>query len=142
MRKPLLGHFKPYLFPSGRIDLVRGFEPFCLRDLLREGIQEDEILTGDSNMPTIIYQRPKKKRLSRYFPDILVGKNRIIEVKSPYTLMVDLEKNKSKFAKCLEMGYDMSIRVYNKRGELLAVITSLEEIDRLRPFKIRRKYTK
>ena len=56
--------------------------------------------------------------------------------------MVDLEKNKSKFAKCLEMGYDMSIRVYNKRGELLAVITSLEEIDRLRPFKIRRKYTK
>lgn len=106
---------KDFVFPSGRTEQIQGYEHFALNDLIDFGVDEGDILVG-SEVPHIDYyfsedemcadgassstQKPPKKR--RYYPDIYVKANDtrcalIIEVKSTYTLIRDLEKNIAKF---------------------------------------------
>ena len=113
--------YKPYTYPSGRETLVQGYESFCLDDLIKEGIDENEIcnqieLENDIQpMPAIWYEFEGKNR--RYYPDIYIPtQNKIIEVKCPWTLKKDLQKNLAKARACIAQGYDFELRIYDRKG--------------------------
>ena len=47
---------KEFIFPSGRIEKLQGTEPYAITELLeKELINEDEIIVGVKNVPTIWY---------------------------------------------------------------------------------------
>lgn len=86
---------KPFIFPSGRVDYVLGYEPRALKELL-DYYPEKDIITDIWTIPTFDYKRVstslrplnKKSVISRYFPDILLP-DKIVEVKSTYLYYKD-----------------------------------------------------
>ncbi len=108
---------KPYTFPSGRMVLVQGYERFALRDLIKEGIEEDDIIIGNGLVKSVDYIFEEKNRV--YYPDIYVKSlNLLIEVKSEYTFNKDITKNICKFeAACKECYFEL--RIYSSKGEIL-----------------------
>jgi hypothetical protein len=52
---------KEYVFPSGRIDQIQGYEHFALDELIiNEKIEESDIITGCKNVPEIWYHEMVK----------------------------------------------------------------------------------
>jgi len=109
---------KEYVFESGNVVLVQGYEPFALDELVKQGYTEDDLETSPTNMPRFWYTEGSDKR--KYYPDILIkSENRIIEVKSNYTVKCDIAKNKLKRQSVLDKGYKYEVWVFNKKGERL-----------------------
>ena len=77
---------KLYTFPSGRTDMVQGYEPFGLVELMNiEKINEDYIVTQRSKVP-ICWWIDENGKKHRYYVDIFIpSQNRCIEVKSTWT---------------------------------------------------------
>ncbi len=114
--------YKEFIFPSGRIEKVQGYEPQCLLYLLNiEKIKEDDIVLKKCEKPKIRYLF--KNKIKFYFPDIYIqSQNRIIEVKSTWTYKKDLEKNSSKKEACIEQGYKFNFYIMEENGTLLEII--------------------
>ena len=107
---------KEFIFPSGKIEKVQGYEPFALRDLLSLGLTEEQIKTGRSEIPRIKFTIEEKEHY--YFPDIFIPhENRIIEVKSEWTYKckTDFVIQKGEAAKAA--GYNYECWIYNRKGE-------------------------
>jgi len=105
---------KEFIFPSGKTELVQGYEHFALNELLNlENVEENDIIIGAKNVPKIWY---KDDKLHRHYVDIFIpSKNLCIEVKSTWTIKklgVFLKQNAGK-----ELGYNYEIWVYNCKGE-------------------------
>jgi hypothetical protein len=110
---------KKYIFPSGKIVKVQGYENFAL-DILLKTYQEKDILTNRIDMPEIWYNHFDKKR--RYFSDIYIEKeNKIIEIKSLYTYKQNLIQNICKALGTRKYGYDYEIWIMAK-NKLIYVI--------------------
>ena len=107
--------YKPYTYPSGLETVVQGYEAFCLDDLiLREGVREEDIVNLVKDVPHIRYEFEGNRT---YFPDIYIpSQNKIIEVKCPWTFKKDLEKNLAKARKCIALGYNFELRIYDAKG--------------------------
>ena len=75
-----------YIFPSGRIERIQGYENYMLNDLLqKEGILEDDIVVKRSEVPSVWYEDANGKK-RRYFVDCFIkSQNRCIEAKSTWT---------------------------------------------------------
>ena len=97
---------KPFVYPSGRVDYILGYEGVAIFELL-ESYNERDIITNVWCIPTFKYKRVssearpllnKEYAMSVYFPDILLP-DKIIEVKSAYLYKRDkqnvIEKMKS-----------------------------------------------
>lgn len=109
---------KWFTFPSGRREPCLGFELFCLRDLLNEGTNEDDIVCGPRYMPKIKFWHGGK--VQRYYPDVYVkSQNKLIEVKSTYTLEVEQDLVMLRLRKAKQSGYRTELRVYDKSGRIL-----------------------
>jgi hypothetical protein len=109
---------KKFIFPSGRIEEVQGAEPLALKKLL-DIYHESEILVGDS-APIINYYDRKKDR--KHYPDIFIPKeNRIIEVKTTFTLIKTKSLMEKMYA-ATDGGYEYEIWVFDKNKELVEVI--------------------
>lgn len=129
---------KEYKFPNGRVEYVLGYEPSCLNELIKI-YNEDDIIVNCLEIPVISYTKalqvdekgepirtrksksPSNKLIEReakYYPDIYVP-DKLIEVKSLYTYMIDLENTRRKMIKCLEEGYCIEIWVYKDEITLL-----------------------
>jgi hypothetical protein len=111
---------KEFIFPSGKINKVQGAEPFALKELLEiENINEDEIILGCKNVPTIWYNDENGKKHRHYVDIFIPSQNRLIEVKSTWTLQ---KKQDSVFLKQKagkELGYKYEIWVYDgKRNKI------------------------
>lgn len=107
--------YKDYAFPSGRVERVMGYEDRAI-DYLLTTIEEDKIQVRD--IPIIDYEYDGVKR--RYFADLYIPSlNCLVEVKSPWTLCIDLDKNLSKFDAVHHAGYTMKVIVINGEGELI-----------------------
>ena len=101
---------KEYIWKTGEISLVQGYEPIVLKELEEDGYKFKDILTDAKDMPKIMYQLDEKEH--RYYPDIFIPKdNIIIEVKSDYTLKVDWEINQLKFEATKSHGFDFRLEV-------------------------------
>lgn len=106
---------KDYVFPSGKVVKVQGYEPRCLDELLAQGYTEEDIVVGnveiEQHIGKITYLG-KDGQEHRYYPDIyLLPKKQLIEVKSWYTLSKDKEINR-KHQAVLDLGYDYLLKVY------------------------------
>lgn len=114
---------KQYIFPSGKIVYVQGYEPQALDYLLNiEKINEDDIAVKHKDgRPTIKYFFKDIRKT--YHPDIYIkSQNRIIEVKSTWTYEKNLDLNLYKQKTCLEQGYDYSFYIMGFNGSLLEKI--------------------
>ena len=104
-----------YVFPSGRIAHVQGYEPKCIDELLESDYAEDDIIVGNAAIERWIGKITYigyDKNLHRYYPDIYIPSlNKVIEVKSPYTLSKDLEINNKQKA-VTHLGFDYELKVY------------------------------
>lgn len=116
-----MNNFKYKDYKKGDIIVkVQGYEPYML-DLLLEHTDPEDILTDRTDMPKIEYNINGK--VSRYFPDIFLPKqNKIIEVKSTYTITIDKPKIKAKGDACISLGYEYEIWVFNAKGDVFDVI--------------------
>lgn len=113
---------KTYVFPSGKSILVHGYEPMCIDMLLKNGINEKDIVTSVKKVPKVIYWIKDKNESSRYFMDgYIKSEDKAIEVKSVYTYNCEKEKNEAKWieaSKVCKGGID--VYVFGRKGEFLA----------------------
>jgi hypothetical protein len=106
---------KEFIMPSGEVRKVQGYENFCLTDLLPL-YDEGDIFTKINTVPIVEYFFKDKKY--NYYPDIYIrSANLLIEVKSWWTLKIEVEKCQAKFRAALETNYNFEVRVYDKRGK-------------------------
>ena len=119
---------KEFTFPNGRVVNVMGYEPICLRELLKT-YNEDDIIVETVDIPVIEYKKLKKDKEGNfyedkavYYPDILLP-DKLVEVKSLYTYEVDRDNNERKFRACVDKGYVLEVWVYLNENTLAYRIT-------------------
>ena len=111
---------KTYIFPSGKQEYIQGYEHFALDKLIKEEfIEENDIITGCKNVPTIWYNDELCKKHRHYVDIFIKSQNRCIEVKSTWTAKkkkdnIFLKQNAAK-----ELGYKYEIWIYNCKGEIV-----------------------
>ena len=102
--------YKEYIWKTGEVSLVQGNEPIVLRELEEKGYTYEMVLTGATEMPEIWYDFEDSTH--RYFPDIYIPtENLLIEVKSPWTVTLNVEKNQAKFSAAKNAGFDFKLEV-------------------------------
>ena len=102
---------KDYIFPSGKVVRIRGYEWKALDELLKI-YDESEIEVATKKIPKIKYYWSDGSE-HYYFPDIYIKKeNLLIEVKSDYTMLKDFEKNQRKAVATKENGYNFKFMIY------------------------------
>jgi len=108
---------KKFIFPSGRTEMVQGYEPQALTELLKT-YHEDDIITNTLHIPRIKYIGLDNKN-HYYFPDIYIPKkNLIVEVKSLYTYSSRvswLNTNLLKQQASVDAGYDHNFMIMGKK---------------------------
>jgi hypothetical protein len=109
---------KDYIFPSGRIERIQGYEHFMLDELLeQENISEDDIIVNRKEVPTIWYEDANGKQ-RRYFVDCFIkSQNRCIETKSTWTAKKKQDCIFLKQKALQDAGYICEIWIYNRKGE-------------------------
>ena len=109
-----------YIFPSGRIERIQGYENYMLNDLLqKEGILEDDIVVNRAEVPSVWYEDTNEKK-RRYFVDCFIkSQNRCIEAKSTWTAAKKKDCIYLKQQALKEAGYSCEIWIYNGKGELV-----------------------
>jgi len=112
-----------FVFPSGRIERIQGYEKYMLNDLLqKEGILEDDIVVKRSDVPSVWYEDASKKK-RRYFVDCFIkSQNRCIEAKSTWTAAKKKDCIYLKQHALKEAGFKCEIWIYDGKGELVEKI--------------------
>ena len=98
----------------GEIVNVQGYEPFVL-DVLKKLYNKGEIVVGRHKDKIIRYVENGKTR--SYFPDIFLPENVIIEVKSRYTLLNNLENTMLKMKAALNSGYKPLLVIWEPKSQ-------------------------
>jgi hypothetical protein len=108
---------KEYVFPSGRIDKIQGYEHFALDKLIiNEKIDESDIIIGCKNVPEIWYNDEHGKK-HRYYVDIFIpSQNKCIEVKSEWTYKKQINSVLLKEEAAKNLGYNYEIWIFDKNG--------------------------
>ena len=106
-------HYKEYMMPSGNIIKYQGYENLALDELIHI-YDEEDILTGRANIPIINYYIDNTKHV--YFPDLFIkSENKIIEVKSEWTIQLKRGNIEEKASATIKAGYKYEIWVYNDK---------------------------
>jgi hypothetical protein len=104
-------HYKDYMMPSGMIVKYQGYENLALDELVQQ-YEEEDICCGRLNIPTVNYYINDTKHV--YFPDIYIkSENKIIEVKSEWTITLKRGNVEEKALATVKAGYRYEIWVYN-----------------------------
>ena len=108
-------HYKDYMLPEGGIVRIQGYENLALDELFQL-YEQDDVVIGRGNVPTIVYYIDQVKHV--YFPDIYIkSENKIIEVKSEWTLTLVKGNVEEKAQATVKAGYKYEIWIYNTRKE-------------------------
>jgi len=103
--------YKNYIMPSGKIVKYQGYENVALDELVKK-YEEDDILVGRTDIPTIDYYINDTKHV--YFPDFMIkSENKIIEIKSEWTIQLKRGNVEEKALATIKAGYKYEIWVYN-----------------------------
>lgn len=101
------------MMPSGNVVKYQGYENIALDELVQL-YEEDDIFIGRLLVPSIIYYIDEKKHV--YFPDFFIQKeNKIIEVKSEWTIQLRRGNIEEKAQATIKAGYAYEIWVYNDK---------------------------
>ena len=108
---------KDYILPSGKPMKIQGYEHYALDEMIKDGILEEDIVNGCSNVPEIWYEDEAGKK-HRHFVDIFIpSQNKMIEVKSTWTAEKKKDNIFLKQEAGKKSGYLYEIWVYNNKGE-------------------------
>ena len=107
---------KLFIFPSGKEIKCQGYEPFALKELNENNVDESDIVTGCKNVPTIWYNDENGKKHKHYVDIYIPSKNKCIEVKSTWTIKHKKSNVFEKQIAAKEMGYSYEIWVYDNKG--------------------------
>ena len=109
-----------YVFPSGRIEKIQGYENYMLNDLLqKENVLEDDIIVNRSEVPSLWYEDLNGKK-RRYFVDCFIkSQNRCIEAKSPWTAEKKQDCIYLKQQALKNAGYLCEVWIYDSNGEIV-----------------------
>lgn len=111
---------KIFVFPSGRIENIQGYEGFALNELLDSNYLEDDIIVSNKEIEKytgLIKYEDSGRKIRKYYPDIyVVSENKIIEVKSKYTYETNIGINKAKKEACLALGLAFEFWIYDSLG--------------------------
>jgi hypothetical protein len=111
---------KTYTFPSGNQITCQGYEPFALDKLIKEeNIDENDVVTGCKNVPTIWYNDDNCKKHRHYVDIFIPSQNRCIEVKSTWTAKKNEDKIYLKQIAAKKLGYEDELWIYNAKKELV-----------------------
>jgi hypothetical protein len=107
---------KQYTLPCGKIIDYQGYENFAFDELLlKEKIDENDLITNRKDVPEIWYLDKNGKNRRHYVDIYLHSQNKCIEVKSCWT---NQSKNnvleKKEYAE--KLGYLYEIWIYDKKG--------------------------
>ena len=106
-------HYKDYMLPSGNVIKYQGYENTALDELIQL-YEEEDIGIGRSNVPTIEYHVGNVKHV--YFPDLFIkSENKIIEVKSLWTITLTRGNVEEKALATIAAGYKYEIWVYSDK---------------------------
>lgn len=112
---------KIFVFPSGRMEMIQGYEGFALTELLNSGYKEEDILVSNKEIETYtgkIWYIDSEGKRRKYYPDIyIISENKIIEVKSKYTYDSAYSINIRKKKASELLGISFEFWVYNQNGE-------------------------
>jgi hypothetical protein len=108
---------KDYVFPSGRIEKVQGTEPCALKYLVEnENVNENDIVVGVKNVPTIWYNDKNEKKHRHYVDIFIPSQNRCVEVKSTWTAEKKKDNIFLKQDAGKNLGHKYEIWVYDSNG--------------------------
>ena len=112
-----------FVFPSGRIERIQGYEKYMLNDLLfKENISENDITVKRNEVPIIWYEDADGKK-HRYFVDCFIKtQNRCIEVKSTWTAENNQHNIYLKQQAVKDADYLCEIWIYDSKGEIVEKI--------------------
>jgi hypothetical protein len=115
-------YLKDYTLPSGNTIKIQGYEHYALDELYKkENSNENDIITGYKNVPTIWYNDNDNKK-HRHFVDIFIpSKNKCIEVKSTWTFKKQKEVVFLKQTAAKELGFLYEIWVYDNKGNKVEI---------------------
>jgi hypothetical protein len=108
---------KDYILPSGNIIKIQGYEHYALDELIQDGILEEDIINGCSNVPEIWYEDENTKNHRHYVDIFIPSQNRMVEVKSTWTAEKKKDNIFLKQEAGKKAGYLYEIWVYNGKGE-------------------------
>lgn len=112
--------YKDYMMPSGTIVKYQGYENLALDELVKL-YDEEDIKVGRTIFPTITYHIDEVKHV--YFPDFYIkSENKIIEVKSEWTLQLYRAHIEEKAKATIHSGYKFEIWVYDRNKKKLDTI--------------------
>ena len=108
--------FKDYVFPSGKIVKIQGYENIALDELINsEFINENDIIVGYKNVPTIWYQTDDGINHRHYVDIFIPTQNRCIEVKGEWFYKRDKVKLYLKKQAAEKLGYKYDLWVYDRK---------------------------
>lgn len=114
--------FKDYMMLSGNIVKYQGYENLALDELVQI-YEEEDIFIEKGNIATIDYYVENDINKHVYFPDLYIrSENKIIEVKSEWTLQMHRAHIQEKGDATIQNGYKYEIWVYNNKKEKLDII--------------------
>ena len=106
-------HYKVYMMPSGNLVKYQGYENLAIDELVQL-YEEEDICIGRSNIPSITYKINDIKHV--YFPDFYIkSENKIIEVKSEWTITLKRGNVEEKAQATVKAGYKYEIWIYNNK---------------------------
>lgn len=104
--------YKNYVFPSGKTVKIQGYENRAL-DILLKTHKEDDIVVGRKILKiTGDFMYKLGEKTHRYYPDIfIVSENKLIEVKSSFTLERQANTNELKKNAVIAKGYNFEFMI-------------------------------
>ena len=115
---------KEYIFPSGRIESVQGYEPQVL-DILIQSYGENDIVTSNRVIESLCgeIKYTLEGKTHKYYTDIYIkSSHTFIEVKSSWTFERDKEENLKKREACINAGINFEFWIMDKKGNILQKI--------------------
>lgn len=108
--------YKTYITPNGEVRKVQGYEPRALDILFKtHKLAESDVITDRGAVPRISYNSNNK--LHYYFPDIYIpSQNKLIEVKSSWTVKLHSATNCLKWNASVASGYVCEVWVFDKNS--------------------------
>ena len=115
---------KEFITPSGNKILCQGYEHFALTYLLNFlKINENDIVTKRSSVPTIWYTGINGKKHRHYVDIFIPTENLCIEVKSTWTAKKKQDNIFLKQQAAKDLGYNYEIWIYDQKGNCVEKFT-------------------
>lgn len=113
--------YKSYMIHhNGENIRVQGYERFVIPNFLKSYPRNDLRIGFEENNPIKYFFNGKFRD---YYPDLLiVSENRIIEVKSDYSFLLDYEKNIAKKNACLDLGFKFEFHIWSEKEKNTKII--------------------